>query len=139
MHAVRDIDQRVAGPSRSGRPGDRPCAVCCERVVPSHKTLLPKLPTRSHIHPCFLPPAPLLLLLSANVSAPHCTALLPLPCQPCRRYCDAWCSYAAWQRALRRLGAARRVYSRGHGRKLVEGGQLVLCYDWLRFEREEGR
>lgn len=43
------------------------------------------------------------------------------------------------ERALRAVPAARGVYRRAWSRKLDGGGQLVLCYDWLRFEREEGR
>ncbi len=55
------------------------------------------------------------------------------------RYAEAWEAYAAMERSLRNLKEARAVYKRAYSRRLEEGGQLAMCYAWLRFEREEGR
>ncbi len=55
------------------------------------------------------------------------------------RYYEPWAAYVATERALRAIPQARGVYKRAWSRKLEEGGQLAVCYDWLRFEREEGR
>ena len=30
------------------------------------------------------------------------------------------------------------MYKRAHGRRLEEGGQVAICADWLKLEREEG-
>ncbi len=43
------------------------------------------------------------------------------------------------ERALRQLPAARSLFKRAYSRKFEEGGQLALAYEWLKFEREEGR
>lgn len=43
------------------------------------------------------------------------------------------------ERGLRQLGAARSLFKRAYSRKFEEGGQLTLAYEWIRFEREEGR
>jgi hypothetical protein len=43
------------------------------------------------------------------------------------------------ERALRAIPEVRAIYKRAWSRKFEEGGQLAVCYDWLRFEREEGR
>ena len=42
------------------------------------------------------------------------------------------------ERSLRNIREARGVYKRAHSRKLEEGGQVAICMDWLKFEREEG-
>ena len=55
------------------------------------------------------------------------------------RYAEAWEATAAMERSLRNIKEARAVYKRAYSRRLEEGGQLALCYAWLRFEREEGR
>jgi hypothetical protein len=55
------------------------------------------------------------------------------------RHYETWAAYVAMERSLRALTQARGVYRRAWSRKLEAGGQLALCYDWLRFEREEGR
>eukprot|EP00873_Tetraselmis_striata_P018787 jgi/Tetstr1/439051/TSEL_027542.t1 len=54
------------------------------------------------------------------------------------RLSSAWQAYAAFERSQRNLGAARALYKRCYARKLEEGGQVKVCQDWLRFEREEG-
>jgi hypothetical protein len=44
------------------------------------------------------------------------------------------------ERALRQLQGARAVFKRAYSRRYdAAGGQLALAYEWLRFEREEGR
>jgi hypothetical protein len=43
------------------------------------------------------------------------------------------------ERALRQLGPARALFKRAYSRKYEEGGQVTLAYEWLKFEREEGR
>ncbi|KAI8465892.1 MAG: hypothetical protein J3K34DRAFT_452483 [Monoraphidium minutum] len=58
---------------------------------------------------------------------------------PLGRYYETWAAYVAMERALRAVPQARGVYRRAWSRKLEEGGQLAVCCDWLRFEREEGR
>lgn len=50
-----------------------------------------------------------------------------------------WAGYISFERGLRNVREARSLYKRGHSRRLQEGGQLLLCQAWLRFEREEGR
>ena len=54
------------------------------------------------------------------------------------KYYEVWLSYADMERSLGHIKEARGVYKRGFGRRLEEGGQMVLCTAWLRFEREEG-
>jgi hypothetical protein len=56
-----------------------------------------------------------------------------------RRYADVWLGYAAFERSLRAVREARGVFKRAYARKMEEGGQAVVCAEWLRFEREEGR
>lgn len=55
------------------------------------------------------------------------------------RYYEPWSAYATMERSLRHIKEARGVYKRCYSRRLEQGGQLALCYEWLRFEREEGR
>jgi hypothetical protein len=43
------------------------------------------------------------------------------------------------ERSLRQLGPARALFKRAYSRKFEEGGQVALAYEWLKFEREEGR
>lgn len=43
------------------------------------------------------------------------------------------------ERSLRQLAAARSLYKRCYSRSFEEGGQLALAYEWIKFEREEGR
>lgn len=45
----------------------------------------------------------------------------------------------AQERALRQLAPARSIFKRAYSRKFEEGGQVTLAYEWLKFEREEGR
>ncbi|KAL6765001.1 hypothetical protein V8C86DRAFT_2467165 [Haematococcus lacustris] len=54
------------------------------------------------------------------------------------KYCDVWLGWASMERSLRHLKEARAVFRRAHMRRMEEGGQCTLCYEWLRFEREEG-
>lgn len=60
------------------------------------------------------------------------------PCWP-DRYYETWLAWANMERALRQLPAARSVFKRCYSRRFEEGGQAALAYEWLRFEREEGR
>ena len=62
---------------------------------------------------------------------------LATPGPPLRFY-ESWASYALLERSLRHIKEARGVYKRAYSRKLEEGGQVALCADWLKFEREEG-
>lgn len=55
------------------------------------------------------------------------------------RYYEGWAAWAAMERGMRLIKEARAVYKKAYSRKLEEGGQLAICSDWLRFEREEGR
>ncbi len=55
------------------------------------------------------------------------------------RFYEAWASFIALERSLRNLKEARALYKRAYLRKLEEGGQVAICADWLKFEREEGR
>ncbi|KAF5828241.1 hypothetical protein DUNSADRAFT_17991 [Dunaliella salina] len=54
------------------------------------------------------------------------------------RYYEAWLAYANMERGLRNLKEARNVFKRAYSRRLEEGGQPLVCAEWLRFEREEG-
>ena len=62
-----------------------------------------------------------------------------LSCVRACRYCEAWLAYASMEQGLRNLREARNVFKRAYSRRLEEGGQTLLCTEWLRFEREEGR
>ncbi len=55
------------------------------------------------------------------------------------KYYESWASYAAMERSLRNIKEARGVYKRAYSRRLEEGGQVAICTDWLKLEREEGR
>eukprot|EP00193_Tetraselmis_chui_P021607 CAMPEP_0177787056 /NCGR_PEP_ID=MMETSP0491_2-20121128/21264_1 /TAXON_ID=63592 /ORGANISM="Tetraselmis chuii, Strain PLY429" /LENGTH=855 /DNA_ID=CAMNT_0019308331 /DNA_START=131 /DNA_END=2698 /DNA_ORIENTATION=- len=54
------------------------------------------------------------------------------------RLSSTWQAYVAFERAQRNIAQCRALYKKGYARKLEEGGQVRLCQDWLRFEREEG-
>ncbi|GAX74832.1 hypothetical protein CEUSTIGMA_g2278.t1 [Chlamydomonas eustigma] len=54
------------------------------------------------------------------------------------KYYETWASYVSMERSLRNTKEARGIFKRAYNRKLEDGGQLALCSDWLRFEREEG-
>ncbi|KAF6257164.1 hypothetical protein COO60DRAFT_1271527 [Scenedesmus sp. NREL 46B-D3] len=58
---------------------------------------------------------------------------------PLGRYCETWLAWVTMERALRQLGPARALFRRAYSRKYEEGGQVTLAYEWLKFEREEGR
>jgi hypothetical protein len=73
------------------------------------------------------------------LSLPSTSPCPPPPHPPPQRYYEPWAAYVAMERALRAIPEARGVYKRAWSRKMEEGGQLAVCYDWLRFEREEGR
>ncbi len=62
-------------------------------------------------------------------------ASVHLPC----RHKEMWCVWATQERCMRQLQHARNIYRRAMGRKLDAGAQQVVCMEWLRFEREEGR
>lgn len=55
------------------------------------------------------------------------------------RYYEVWLAYASMERGLRNLKEARNVFKRAYSRRMEEGGQPLVCAEWLRFEREEGR
>jgi hypothetical protein len=56
-----------------------------------------------------------------------------------RRFCEPWLAWVSMERSLRQLGPARALFKRAYSRKFEEGGQVALAYEWLKFEREEGR
>ena len=57
---------------------------------------------------------------------------------PLARYYEPWAAAVQMERALRCAPQARALYRRAWSRRLEDGGQLAICLDWLRFEREEG-
>ncbi|KAF8058134.1 sart3 [Scenedesmus sp. PABB004] len=57
---------------------------------------------------------------------------------PLGRYAETWLAWAAMERSLRELGAARSLFKRAYSRKYEAGGQVALAYEWMKFEREEG-
>eukprot|EP00879_Flechtneria_rotunda_P028124 GHRR01030203.1.p1 GENE.GHRR01030203.1~~GHRR01030203.1.p1 ORF type:complete len:418 (+),score=131.17 GHRR01030203.1:417-1670(+) len=57
---------------------------------------------------------------------------------PLGRYYETWLAWTTMERQLRQIPQARSLFKRCYSRKLEEGGQLALAYEWLRFEREEG-
>lgn len=81
--------------------------------------------------------------LASVLCVPPAVPCCAVPCRPVPRppvrYFEAWEAFASMERAQRHLKEARAVYKRGYGRRLEEGGQVLLCQAWLRFEREEGR
>lgn len=85
----------------------------------------------------------ILHLLFTSHHAPHHTRRAPGPdavtVLHCCRYADTWLAWAAMERSLRQIPAARAVFKRCYNRKLEADGQLVVAMQWLRFEREEGR
>lgn len=82
-------------------------------------------------------------LLFTLYHAPHLTQRMRGPntvtVLHCCRYADTWLAWAAMERSLRQIPAARAVFKRCYNRKLEADGQLVVAMQWLRFEREEGR
>lgn len=57
---------------------------------------------------------------------------------PYGRYYEVWSAYVNMERSLRNISEARAIFRRGYSRKMEAAGQVALCMDWLRFEREEG-
>ncbi len=80
-----------------------------------------------------------------------CVCALPCTCGACLtlppgandtdsgRYYEVWLAYVNMERGLRNLREARNIFKRAYSRRLEESGQPLLCAEWLRFEREEGR
>lgn len=90
-----------------------------------------------------LPTWSLLVLLHYTKDGTHIRALTIavciLPRPRCPRYADTWAAYIDMERRRRNLKQARTLYKRVYTRRLEEGGQVLMCEAWLRFEREEGR
>lgn len=55
------------------------------------------------------------------------------------RYYETWLAWINMERGLRQIPAARSLFKRCYSRHFEEGGQLALAYEWIKFEREEGR
>lgn len=55
------------------------------------------------------------------------------------RFADPWLGFAAFERGHRCVREARTLFKRSYSRAFEDGGAVLVCNEWLRFEREEGR